>query len=79
MGREIIVRSEIEILELKSVIGKIKISRFSPRLEEAEVANLKTAQLNRSSLRSRKKKKTMRGLCDADTLVEERRKLEEQR
>lgn len=61
--REIIVRSEIEILELKSVIGKIKISRFSPRLEEAgEVANLKTAQLNRSSLRSRKKKKKMRGL-----------------
>lgn len=61
--REIIVRSKIEIFELKSATGKVKTPRFSRRLEEAELVSLKTGQLKRSSLRSRKKRtKETRGL-----------------
>lgn len=84
--REIIVRSKIEIFELKSATGKIKTWRFSRRLEEAELASLKMGPLKRSSLRSRKKKNKgnkrpvgANALADMQLEFQERRKLNEAR
>lgn len=54
--REIIVRSKIEIFELKSATGKVKTPRFSRRLEEAELVSLKMGQLKRGAGKKEQRK-----------------------